>query len=353
MPACAQQCQVVQDVQLGWDDFCIGLTLLNSTSDVEFCRRSCCQDPNCEVWQWGNRHDLASTEGLGLCYNGKGLECSRERMDDFVAVYGQRISHGDVLDSGTDALPAGTWCTGVGMRQANASMTGLSKQQQTSVCQGFCYADATCSIWQYSMYMGCWYGAADGCSVVGNGDIVGGERVARLCGESAVMQMQTDPYKVFGIICLVAFVFTCCALTVLLGHAWLFRSSYSSASGKSRSANAAPEEDDEEEAGFLRGQEQSFARSAASAQAAYGLPQRAPSAGRSETSSQSWSAYQSGLTASVGAAPLLTPPPTQGSSQPSFGSSVGSSFPGSRPQVVLSHPGAFAGQHRGYQPVHR
>jgi len=231
--ACASQCQVVEDVKLGWAGFCIGLSKLNTSSDAEFCRRSCCEDPHCEVWQWGGKQDLVRPDGLGTCYVGKGLECTREHWGDFLVLAGQRISHGDVVADKTVSLPKGQWCVGDGMRQqvsnnrTNGSL-GTNRpslagdySDPTKDCKHACYGDATCSVWQFSSFMGCWLGTASeaSCKMQAPQDMLGGERVVRACGSEAIRQMQTDFVKVFGIIGLVAVLLTCCALIILLSQA--------------------------------------------------------------------------------------------------------------------------------------
>merc|ERR1712232_859381 len=162
-----------------------------------------------------------------------GLECTREHWGDFLVLAGQRISHGDVVADKTVSLPKGQWCVGDGMRQqvsnnrTNGSL-GTNRpslagdySDPTKDCKHACYGDATCSVWQFSSFMGCWIGTASeaSCKMQAPQDMLGGERVVRACGTEAIRQMQTDFVKVFGIIGLVAVLLTCCALIILLSQA--------------------------------------------------------------------------------------------------------------------------------------
>jgi len=215
IPTCTSQCQVVEDVAQGWGGFCLGLTLINSTTTPDVCRAACCGDASCEVWQWGNIRNAASPGGLGSCFVGQGLECSSERMDTFVVLAGQRISHGPPSD--TIPLERGKWCTGSGMRQA--SVLEKSFQHILETCRQTCYKDLGCSVWQYSMVAGCWYGFSDRCTadVVPADTMVAGERVARVCSHGGERVHHGTSYlKVFAIIGVVALVLTCTAISVLL-----------------------------------------------------------------------------------------------------------------------------------------
>eukprot|EP00929_Paragymnodinium_shiwhaense_P030910 TRINITY_DN17423_c0_g1_i1.p2 TRINITY_DN17423_c0_g1~~TRINITY_DN17423_c0_g1_i1.p2 ORF type:complete len:253 (+),score=43.77 TRINITY_DN17423_c0_g1_i1:122-880(+) len=217
--ACSDQCQVLQDVHLGWEDTCIGLVPVNESTTASECRRRCCGDPECEVWQWGNHHDIASTVGPGKCLLGKGIECSSDPLNDFLVLAGQRISHTTV--SRREPLATGRWCTGDQMRQAPLA-GGSSFSQNSHTCKKVCYDDNACALWEYSSARGCWYGASDLCVHMGAKDLgqVTGERIWRACGDSGLVQ-ETDYVMVFGIIGLVAFSFTCLAMLVVLAHARL------------------------------------------------------------------------------------------------------------------------------------
>lgn len=215
---CTGECQAIQDVEDGWEGFCLGLELLNHSTTPALCRSACCADPNCEVWQWGNaREDFGNA--LGSCFYGRGLECSSDRFDNFLVLAGQRISHGTVSE--TIKLELGIWCTGRGMRQA-AGVAGLSAtgtyKQNVDECQKVCFQDPACSIWEHSTAKGCWYGYSDECSVFAEGaqTMVAGERVARACGTGVRSREPTDYLTVFGIIGAVALLLTCCAALVLL-----------------------------------------------------------------------------------------------------------------------------------------
>jgi len=218
--ACASHCQVLQDVQTGWEDHCLGLQLFNASTTAEECQQWCCNDPNCEVWQWGNKRDYASRNSLGQCYIGKGLECSSDRMDDFLVLAGQRqrIEHGSV--DNTVKLDIDKWCTGAQMRQATGLNHLASFEQVVSDCREACYSDATCSIWEYSGSRGCWYGVADDCTAraLDPGDMAAGEHVGRICGESVSGSIHADYYMVFGILGAVAFLLTLVASIVLAIH---------------------------------------------------------------------------------------------------------------------------------------
>eukprot|EP00928_Gymnodinium_smaydae_P038574 TRINITY_DN26585_c0_g1_i1.p1 TRINITY_DN26585_c0_g1~~TRINITY_DN26585_c0_g1_i1.p1 ORF type:complete len:390 (+),score=54.80 TRINITY_DN26585_c0_g1_i1:82-1251(+) len=231
-------CCVLEDVRMGWDGFCIGLLKVNSSTDSEDCRRRCCGDPTCEVWQWGNPRDEPVLPGLGVCYNGKGLACSSDRLDNFLVLAGQRISHDSIIS--VEDLRPGTWCVGEGMRQANTSFAAPPAIAVSS-CRDACHRDASCSVWQQSQSLGCWYGSSVACGV--GGDLVAGERLGRSCGQ--LRQAQTDYVKVFGVICLVAVILTCCAMAVLLVHARLYLGSRSKRES-SKELRAASEECREE-----------------------------------------------------------------------------------------------------------
>ena len=126
-----------------------GLQLLNSSTTPEFCRAKCCDDPNCEVWQWGNTRENSGAK-LGKCSTGRGLECQSERFDDFLVLAGQRISHGTVSE--TIQLEKGRWCRGIGMKQADVravSAVGTYKAEVLQ-CRDVCYGDSGCSIWEHS-----------------------------------------------------------------------------------------------------------------------------------------------------------------------------------------------------------
>ena len=207
------RCQVIQDVANGWEGFCLGLQLLNSSTTPEDCRSKCCDDPHCEVWQWGNTREN-SGEKLGKCSTGRGLECQSERFDDFLVLAGQRISHGTVSE--TIQLEKGRWCRGLGMKQADVhavSAVGTYKAEVLQ-CRDVCYQDSGCSIWEHSTQDGCWYGYSDRCSrsFEEATTMVAGERVARACGPGVLVQEPTDYVKVFGIISFVAFLLFCCGV---------------------------------------------------------------------------------------------------------------------------------------------
>lgn len=204
------RCQVIQDVANGWEGFCLGLQLLNRSTTPEDCRSQCCDDPHCEVWQWGNTREN-SGEKLGKCSTGRGLECQSERFDDFLVLAGQRISHGTVSE--TIQLEKGRWCRGLGMKQAEVhavSAVGTYKAEVLQ-CRDVCYQDSGCSIWEHSTKDGCWYGYSDRCSRSFSEaeTMVAGERVARACGPGVLLQEPTDYVKVFGIISFVAFLLFC------------------------------------------------------------------------------------------------------------------------------------------------
>lgn len=143
------RCQVIQDVANGWEGFCLGLQLLNSSSTMEFCRSTCCDDPKCEVWQWGNTREKSGSS-LGKCSTGRGLECQSERFDDFLVLAGQRISHGTVSE--VIPLERHRWCRGVGMKQASVAPLSAAGTYKSEVlqCRDACYEDAGCSIWEHS-----------------------------------------------------------------------------------------------------------------------------------------------------------------------------------------------------------
>lgn len=224
---CSGECRAIQDVKYGWEDFCLGLQLINQSTTPALCRSSCCTDPSCEVWQWGNQREQ-SGNSLGSCYTGRGLECSSDRFDNFLVLAGQKISRSTVSE--TIKLEIGRWCTGSGMRQAPhvtpLSATGTYKNS-VDECQKVCYGDARCSIWEHSTTKGCWYGYSDKCAagIEGADTMVAGERVARACGLGVSAQAPTDYVTVFGIIGAVALLLTCCATIILLignGGAQLF-----------------------------------------------------------------------------------------------------------------------------------
>lgn len=238
------QCQVIQDVADGWEGLCLGLTRVNLSATPEFCRDACCNDPNCEVWQWGTLRD--SSAKLGICSIGRGLECQSERFDDLLVRAGQRITHGTVSESVT--LEKGSWCRGVGMKQAPIQpLSGAGTyKSQILACRDVCYQDATCSIWQHSTTEGCWYGYSDQCSraLPGASTMVAGERVARSCGSTAKVEEHTDFFRVFGIIATVGM-----ALFVFGVFGVLFRLACLHRAGKvsrARSFDDGDEESDDE-----------------------------------------------------------------------------------------------------------
>ena len=194
----------------------MGLQLQSSSTTPEACRTICCDDADCEVWQWGNSRDHSGAK-LGKCYTGRGLECQSERFDDFLVLAGQRISHGTVSE--TIRLEKGRWCRGVGMKQADVwakSPTGTYKTEVLQ-CRDVCYADSACSIWEHSTNDGCWYGYSDECSrsFPEAKTMVAGERVARACGPGVQTEEAIDYIKVFGIIGFVAFLLFCCGVLVV------------------------------------------------------------------------------------------------------------------------------------------
>lgn len=198
---CTSKCHVLQDVKQGWEGFCLGLEVVNTSTTADACREVCCADPNCEVWQWGNVRHLADPKGLGACNVGKGIECRGDRFDDFLVLAGQRISHGTVVD--TIDLEPGQWCVGRGMEQANISVTGVFDAQRLKhECRDACYSDATCSIWELSSTEGCWHGYSEECQTgsLAAKSLIAGQRVAHACGPAESPAAHTDYFVVFGII---------------------------------------------------------------------------------------------------------------------------------------------------------
>jgi len=210
------RCQVIQDVANGWEGLCLGLQLQSSSTSPEACRSACCDDADCEVWQWGNTRENSGSE-LGMCYTGRGLECQSERFDNLLVLAGQRISHGTVSE--TIHLEKGRWCHGVGMKQADVRAVSPIGTYKTEVlqCRDACYQDSACSIWEHSTSDGCWYGYSDECSrsFPEAATMVAGERVARACGPGVQNQESTDYVKVFGIIGFIAFLLFCCGVVVV------------------------------------------------------------------------------------------------------------------------------------------
>lgn len=215
--ACTDKCTVIEDVSNGWEGYCLGLQLMNLSTTADVCRDNCCDDSKCEVWQWGNMRDIASVDGLGICYAGKGLECSGDRFDDFLVLAGQKISHGSVRKA--EKLEPGTWCTGSNMRQAT-NLTLNANSESIQECRQVCYNDATCSLWEFSSTDGCWLGHSDSCSSASPGaaTMVAGQHVEHECGSSGEEQKyaDTDYVMVFGIIGVVAFLLTCCGTVFLV-----------------------------------------------------------------------------------------------------------------------------------------
>lgn len=339
MADCTVQCQVVQDVANGWEGFCLGLQLLNSTTTPAVCREACCEDPNCEVWQWGNPRDLAGNP-TGSCYKGRGLECSSDRFDNFLVLAGQRISHGTV--SQTIKLEASRWCTGSGMRQAAGGPVsdGGTYKKAVDDCQEVCYRDAACSIWEYSTKLGCWYGYSDKCYAAESGaqTMVAGERVARACVDGVDLQGRTDYVTVFGIIGLVAFFLTCCAMLVLLCPCTRDSCGHRGRNGRmpSRDLRADEELQATPERGQSRGAERSFSSDSACSMDAHSdmgklnmfeaPPAKAASSGVG--SFESWSGYQSNTEVPR----LPSAPSTLGSSAPN---SIRSFTPLLQPQPAM------------------
>ena len=216
MPIPCGRCQVIQDVANGWEGLCLGLQLQSSSITQGDCRRICCDDADCEVWQWGNTRENSGEE-LGKCYTGRGLECQSERFDDLLVLAGQRISHGTVSE--TILLEKGRWCRGIGMKQADIRAKSAIGTYKTEVlqCRDVCYADSACSIWEHSTRDGCWYGYSDECSrsFPEAATMVAGERVARACGPGVQTEEATDYVKVFGIIGFVAFLLFCFGVLIV------------------------------------------------------------------------------------------------------------------------------------------
>jgi hypothetical protein len=211
-------------------------------------------------------------------------------------------------------------------------------------CKHACYNDAMCSVWQFSSAMGCWIGTASeaSCQIQAPADMLGGERVFRACGSEAIRRTQTDFFKVFGIIGLVAVILTFCSLIILLSQAW------SAQKKNTRSGEQAesPDSDEDESLGTLisrRENNESSGRPSpdqgltpvpetqlmpqAAAQPSQGVRSQGPPS--SAGSFQSWTPYQSNpgpsppsFTASSAAGSFVQPGP----SPPSFTSSAGSSF---------------------------
>lgn len=220
--SCAGQCQVMQDVATGWSDTCIGLQTYDSNSTAAECGMACCDDPKCEVWQWGNERSIASRTSLGVCKTGRGLECSSDRLDNFLVLSGQRISHG--RPSATRKLDTGLWCTGAGMRQGTVGIQGAPPDQSLKSCAEACYTDSRCSLWQYSATEGCWYGYADVCSERAPvaSTMIAGEQVTRACVSGSRAEGQPDFLQVFGCIGAVASLFTIVALMLFMCGPLLF-----------------------------------------------------------------------------------------------------------------------------------
>lgn len=213
MAACASECEVVQDVDLGWEGFCIGLELLNTSTTAEACRQRCCGDPACEVWQWGNLRELASKTSLGRCYAGKGLECSSERLDSFVVLAGQQLNHGRVQEA--VAISLDRWCTGSHMQKASFATFG-KLDEVVGLCRDICYRDDTCAMWEYSRSMACWYGIATTCSPLGpNADMVAGERVTHRCAEVVSLPGHADYASVLSILGITGLALACAAAAAL------------------------------------------------------------------------------------------------------------------------------------------
>lgn len=213
--SCTSQCTVIQDIANGWEGSCMGLQQTNSSTTAAACREACCSDPNCEVWQWGNTREMASQSSLGICKTGRGLECSSDHFENFLVLAGQRVSHG--APSATVKLASGRWCTGAGMLQAKLEPV-QAQDSALQRCRDVCYQDASCSVWQYSISEGCWYGSADSCAtrLYGAADVLGGEKVSRACQSGEQLRLHTDYVRVFGVIGAVASLLTLVATVVLM-----------------------------------------------------------------------------------------------------------------------------------------
>lgn len=220
---CTNKCTVLEDVQSGWESACIGLQVRNMSTTADACREVCCDDQDCEIWEWGNMRDIADNEGMGICYAGKGVSCGGERLDNFLVLAGQRISHGSVRQ--TVDLEPGTWCVGPDMRQASnftneAGALAGAQPSAVRACQQACFGDATCGLWEHSYTEGCWVGFAESCSSKdpASSTMVAGQQVEHVCGESGANQKyaDTDYVMVFGIIAAVAFLMTCVGMVSLL-----------------------------------------------------------------------------------------------------------------------------------------
>mmetsp|Transcript_56879 Transcript_56879/g.99430 ORF Transcript_56879/g.99430 Transcript_56879/m.99430 type:complete len:363 (+) Transcript_56879:120-1208(+) len=208
-------CQIIEDVKLGWEDYCIGLNLLNDSCTEEQCRKHCCADPDCEVWQWGvARQERKTDSRLLTCYTGRGFECASDRLDNFLVFAGQRISHGTVQKQ--IKLTDGVWCTGTGMRHTSYSTHWTHKKRLDS-CREACFDRLDCRVWQYSTVKGCWFGSPTQCleDVSLRGTIMDAERVERHCN-SAVF-VRTNYTVVLAmlmtaaalLLCLATFILTC------------------------------------------------------------------------------------------------------------------------------------------------
>lgn len=162
---------------MGWKDGCENPDRIPSAGDEESCRLMCCQDVECEAWQFG----------ASGCFVGKVLHCnSKKPRSDLIA--GQMITHGDaeVLDPAFKVQ-----CPDNGKILDIASGT---TEERMDKCRNKCMANRMCTYWQLKTVVTevgdvspedytCHYGDYLECDAVIQADpnVKFGERISHVC----------------------------------------------------------------------------------------------------------------------------------------------------------------------------